>query len=587
MKRASDDSSGGDAKKANTGTGGALKGMPGNSDDKVNPIPRPLKLQEITLHFTQRSWEEIGPGELKYLPLCQTPYYMFDAAMLEQLKKFKNIWATAYYHTPNARISNLIMLQDDLINQGGTPMETTAFTQACYMLKYTPTRQTQYFQLGNVEDCKTGRWNPLIYNMSETKCGNDYSYLVPLTNYEDFEKLAIIPAKIDKYAGYEPGATITIRSSQIAYIGDTFISPTQTNGSLAEFSANMQPSDASRKILAPGIDSLKQVTWARNLDKISLHKYGDVVDIPIHTNLDGVPLINSVNNDFTNRETEIEDDKGNKYKLFTDFVWPSNNRPYYSRRDNLSNIGTFETVKKFQPLHHTFLTMPPIRKANGALLKQRCSFILEQSFSITFNAVESVWDNDTDKYMLNQVDGVQVRPVVYGNMISTKVDEGAICPSGKFTCTGDKCPYDNSFASAIRFWINSFKSGKNFFGFTNKSVGTEYKIDPPNKFTNTDFYSSEFKTAWAGWVAAITPGTTSYFCINHQQKAHIELSDDEGQIMEYESEDLGLQFTLIPSNLYLEATKEMGIECNPVFGDVCKQNTDYFGINRETTMFYM
>lgn len=592
MKRAADSDGGSDAKKAASGSGGGLKGMPGNSDSVSDPIPRPLKLQEITLHFTQRTWEEIGAGELKYLPLCQTPYYMFDEAMKNQLAKFKNIWGTAFYHTPKARITNLLMLQDDLINQGGTPLETTAFTQACYMVTYQPTRQTQYFQLANILDCNTGKFKRLSYDMSDTKCGFDYSQLINISNYEDLEKLAILPAGVDKYAGYNPEAEIYENSNISAEMAATFINPNTKNLNLAEFSANMQPLFPTVLNSAKIVEPLKHVTWSRNLDKIGFHKYGDTIDIPITTNLEGVPLINHPHNDFTLRKEtfNVTNESGEItriYNMYTDFIWPSNNRPYYSRKDNLSAINVFESAKQMKPLQHTFLSMPPIRKANGALLKQRCSFVLEQSFSVTFNTVESIWDDDTDKYTLNQRDGVIVRPVLYTKMLSQTKDEGALCKVGKFVCTGDKCPYDNSFASLIEVLAdNEPTSGVISFAASFKPSGTfKYELPEPGTFDNNVFFSDGFKAKWKSWIDYIEPGLLQNFEVNCGQRAFIDLTSRNGKHLRMDAPGMTDFIIRFDIDKYIELMRSIGVTCD--YPNLVYAPTEFNSTDRVTEMFYM
>lgn len=598
MKRASEgDQGGSESKKMATGqSGGGLKGMPGNSDDKKDPIPRPLKLQEVTLHFTQRSWEEIGAGELKYLPLSQTPYYMFDDAMLAQLKKFKGLWTTAYYHQPKARLTNLIMLQDDLINQGGTPLETTAFTQACYMLTYQPTRQLQYFALANITDCHKGTYNLLKYNMAQTRCGDDYSYLVKVDNYEDFEKLAILPAAVDQFAGYNPASEIQIGGTTAAYVPATFISPNSTNGDLRNYSANLQPYNNNYFPSAPLIEPLKQVTWARNLDKIALHKYGDTIELPIHTNLEGIPLLNTPLNDFTTRNAKISD-KSNNYTFNTEFVWPSTNRPYYSRYDNLSNISAYENAKSLSPIKHTFLTMPPIRKANGALLKQRCSFILEQSFSVTFKTVESIWDDDSDKHVLNQRDGVIVRPMIYGNMASPSMDEGAICPSDEYKCKGSNCPYDNSFASLIEIFVE-YMDMVFYKPQGTKEDPTKYKYTTIRNgyFDNADINGSTFKTAWKTFITTIF-AKENYdkefiFQINIQGNPQKVDLTTRNKVRKYKFYQEGAQnyWLNINSITLRQIYADIGIDCGTSDApSVCNQKlfTDFNAVDRETYMFYM
>lgn len=114
-------------------------------EQKVEPIPRVLPQNTITLNFTQRTWEEISPTKLYYLPLSQTVKYMMDPAMLSQFSKFKNMWETMTINDVGFRISNCILLQDDLRVQNNTPTDATAFTQVCYMIHYTPHRQNQFF----------------------------------------------------------------------------------------------------------------------------------------------------------------------------------------------------------------------------------------------------------------------------------------------------------------------------------------------------------------------------------------------------------------------------------------------------------
>lgn len=590
MKRAAtDESSGGsDAKKSNTGGGGMLKGMPGNTDDKVNPIPRPLKIQEITLHFTQRTWEEIGAGQLKYLPLCQTPYYMFDNAMLNQLNKFKDLWATAYFHTPVARITNLLMLQDDLINQGGTPLETTAFTQACYMLKYTPTRQLNYFQLATIQNCKNGGSVELTYDLSDTTCGKDYSQLISIGNYNDFEQLAILPAKVDKYAGYNTLAKPTIVDEAISTIKETYFSPSLQNTAFHNFSANMQPRD---KLISsiPVVPPLQQVTWARNLDKITLHKYGDEITIPITTNLEGVPLIRNQYNDLTERTAVISTEEGDTHEYNIDLVWPSRNRPYYTRSSNLTDITPFEHNKNMKNLSHTFLTMPPIRKANGALLKQRCSFILEQSFSITYKMPESIWDKESEHEILNQSDGVILRPVLYGTTVAAFADDGAICPTGQFNCTGDNCPSDNSFASLFDLIIDVMKT-QGFFEFSETSLGTKFEFTEETILNNTTWSTGAFKNKWTEWIAAAPSTTTDYKYLSVNLlsgEPTVRLTSQSGETSEFKG-NYSRKWVLFRRDTIQRILSNRGITCKPTAaGDACKRAPKaYKPRDRVSKIFY-
>lgn len=351
VKREADSSSEGGGKKMKGAAGGMARGG-GAQDDKTDPIPRSLPTQSITLNFVQRTWEEIGPGELKYLPLSVGPRYMFDTAMKAQYKKFEGLWSTMEIHHPKARLSNLIMLQDDLINQGGTPMETTAFTQACYMMTFKPRGQSQYFALGNVACSNTT--TPITYNLSEVTCEPPITQLITLKGYEEFEKLGVIPAKLDINAGPIPKKNLDPN------IEDPYIHPQTEPGYGRVVSGNMQVGPES--FLKP----FKTLTYAKNMDSIKLHKYGDVVEIPITTNLDGVKLLRHENNNLFQENMVIN---GQTYN--TEFYYPGINRPYLSRSDNMNLIKPTEHIKGMSHLNHTFITMPPIKKANHALLKQR------------------------------------------------------------------------------------------------------------------------------------------------------------------------------------------------------------------------
>lgn len=578
MKRAAEESSGSDSKKS-AGTGGALKGMPGDRDDKTNPIERPLHLQSVTLHFTQRTWEELGAGELKYLPLSQTPYYMLDQASKNQLLKFENIWSTMYLHQPHAKISNLLMLQDDLINQGGTPLETTAFTQACYMMTYQPNKISNYFTLANLHDC-AGKATFLFYDFNDVvQCGEDYSQLISVHNYKDFENLIILPAKVDEYAGYEPLTKVLPSGGTNRTLSDTYISPSLLNSPWNMYSANMQPYCPDRTPCAPIIPMFKQITWARNLDKIALYKYGDEINIPITTNLEGIPLIKHPNNNILTRETAMKIDNDN-YRLSSDFVYPSRNRPYFSRSDNLNDITSYQQNKNMKNLNHTFLTMPPIRKANGALLKQRCSFMLEQSFSITFQTVESVFDDDSAKNILNQSDGVILRPVLYGTMKSSTVDEGAFCPVGKFTCSGEKCPYDNSFQSLLTFLLNH--ADLLLFASVIRAGETiEFTLDKAGQFTDTIFYSERFKETWVKWINCMDDAECKVFAINCRQKAHYLLRDRTGIAIEREADNLNQYYIIINVENFKAMLKQDGIGCGSYV-----QQTDFKSLDRNSYVYF-
>lgn len=607
MKRASEDASGGgDAKKSAGGAGGMLKGMPSGQDGKVEPIPRPFTINSITLHFNQRTWEEIGPGELKYLPLSVSPYYMLDTATLKLLSKYKKLWSTATYHTPKARISNIIMLQDDLVNQGGTPLETTAFTQACYMITYKPTRQSLYFKLGNMKKCEDDKdiknvYDPLVYNLSDTLCNEtDASQLIKVSNYTDFEHLAILTANVNEYAGFEPRGVIRYDKGtgvdRKTSLYNTFIPPNRFLGDYSLYSANMQPKTEDNKSLV--VRPFEQVTWARNLDSIKFHKYGDVVDLPITTNLEGVKLLNTAQNDVTERLVRITEDKDNVFDYYQDFMWPSQNRPYFKRSDNLNEIGPMQSPKSdFAPLQHHFLTMPPIRKANKALLKQRASFILEQSWSVTFDFPESVWDEGTDDTVatstniLGQKDAVIVRPVIYGDTAATRTNENAICPYD-IKCVGDKCPFDNSFKSLLDLFVTyNIQNNNALFEFPTEVTG-EINYTKQGFIRNEDFENASFIYAWKQWVIKVE-GTAAgseafYFDTTARYTTTqriLRLTSSTGENLEVSPSAI-TRFVKITKEAYLAMRTWAGITCITsglgIQHAILNEST-----NRDTQMFYV
>lgn len=515
MKRAGDEPAEGSSepKKAMAGGGGVgNKGMP-SGESKTNPIPRPIRENEITLHFNQVTWEEIGPSELKYLPLCQSPYYMLDNATLNLLKKYKGLWSTAQYHTPKARISNIIMLQDDLVNQGGTPLETTAFTQACYMIEFCPVGQTQFFHLANMYRCRQGVLRSLTYDLSSVECDTaDVSQLIKVQGYDDFEKLVVQTAKVNIYGGYNPNDHLRRNmTDNVTTLDNIYIPPNDKDiGFLAYYSGNMQPGNLIQNLVKP----YDQITFARNMGKFKLHSYNDTFEIPIHTNIEGKSLLNAPTNDFTNRSISFEKD-GIKYTYYTEFCWPSSNRPYFDRSTNFSDLSPYLANKDLSSLKHYFFTMPPIRKANGALLKQRASFMLEQSFSVTFKFPESVWEEDdvhgesTTKYMLDQTNAIILRPNLYGNLIKEFPDTGMICPAGtRFSCDQDlgRCPPGNDANALMTLWVNVVTESL-LWTITFSPEGDEpddgdivFTDSNDNYFTNSTILSAAFATEWKKFI---------------------------------------------------------------------------------------
>lgn len=427
------------------------------AEGMVNPIPRHLPQQTITLNFYQSTWEEVGPGQMYYLPLCQNPKYMFDAAMRQQFNKFKELWGTMEIHTPKVRISNLIMLQDDLRVQNSTPTDATAFTQVVYMIKYCPKAQKQYFKLGSLDKEDMTAVKDITYELKPIKSEiANPTQLVTLTGFENFEKLTIHNAKSDYTAGFVPGKLPTLDTTTYK-IEDPYISPNSTS-LLSAFSGNLNP--PNKYFISPTYS----ITMARNLDKKEFYKYGDVIEYPINTNLEGVHLFNTLANNFLEEQIIEVEDQGKKIKYEGEFCWPSRNRPFLSRGNYFhSSTEPITEGKKFKELEHCFLTMPPIRKPGGALLGQRCSFLLEQSMSITLHMSQGTFfpDESDDALQMNQDNSVVIRRNVYPtpdvsvDTVSIYCIDSSLCKKeareklkykrGKPIVYADKKCYDDSY----------------------------------------------------------------------------------------------------------------------------------------------
>lgn len=425
--------------------GPQAKGVPA-ADDKVNPIPRHLPEKSVTLHFTRRTWEEFAPGVLYYLPTTVGPKYMFNLQMKNQFLKFRGLWETMQIHTPKARISNLIFLQDDLRVQSSTPTDATAFTQVCYLVHFSPKAGQQYFKLADVTAKSTGAHKTLDYNLDP---GIDRQFtIIGETQYTDFEHLMCLPAKVGTYAGWDPNQDSAPTKAPYAWTG-AYISPTA--GPNASCNLNVQYDETSPYFFDPA----KCIAMATDMDSISFMKYGDTKELTMVTNLEGKHLYCApINDPFyeTTLSTTIGDDK---VRYSTEWMYPGNNRPYICRCSNFdAKFSCTLHNKGYAAIQHHFFTMPPIKKPNGALLGQRVSCLVEQSISITFNFHESTFDEDEDisketpqADLMKQTHSVYLRRGIYGDSVRGDVPPppkktGILCPYGVQECTISVC-YNN------------------------------------------------------------------------------------------------------------------------------------------------
>lgn len=394
------------------GEGPSKKAQTG--EDAPEPIPRHLPLQHVDLFFTQRSWEEIAPGELYYLPTCQNPYYMFDATMQQRWDKFRGLWETMEISKPTVRITNPIMLQDDLRVQSNTPTDATAFTQVVYMIKWCPQSQREYYKLQSLNNEINLEGNDLTYDLAD---GSLNKRLIKMKgNYQGFDQLLIKPSRRGELAPWNLTKGKPSFDSKKNLTND-YISPNNEGGSPSQNAFGSRTAAVSY-IADDGkfVKNKDILTLAKNTDGISFYKYGDMIEFTIETNLDGKKLKNYAVNDFS-KDMDIITGTGplerNHYR--TEWIYPGRYRPYYSRRYLETDIGAVLNATDLKPLTHCFFTMPPIKKPNGALLGQRTSFIMEQNFHIRLNFGQTAC-GDLDSSSTNflyQDDAITLRRNVY------------------------------------------------------------------------------------------------------------------------------------------------------------------------------
>lgn len=476
-----------------------------------DPIPRSIPSQSVTLNFTQRTWEEIAPGELYYLPICQNPFYIMDDCMINQFKSFEGLWSTMEISTPKVKISNLIMLQDDLRVQNNTPTDATAFTQVVYLVHYVPENQQMYFALQNLADLNEYDGPFLKYDLNPHSVN---SRLTKVYGFEDLEKLLILSANPGETAGWMGGIASSAETGQIwnNYISpkDSFFSQAAGNLQMAMTTPVKNPEPEVQP--SNFINNKSQMLFSKNQDHISFHKYGDVIEFDIVTNLEGKKLLADDWNDFTENQRTIVINPGlpTQANYMTEWCWPGKNRPYVTRESNLDyNTSPVLSAKKLQPLKHHFFCMPPIRKPNGALLGQRTSFLLEQSFSVTFNFSTAVFadleQRDEVEYIMDQKDGILLRRNFYGIPGQNKtVNDSPFCGTIQhIQCRTPICPVE-TYQGLINFWLQYCTSQAEFqHGFEvsndanlldpNQVAGI---IDLPNLTESVFLHNQDFQKIW-------------------------------------------------------------------------------------------
>lgn len=513
------------------------------SESSTQPIPRHLPEKSVTLHFKRTTWEEFAPGKLYYLPTCVNPKYMFNENMREQFNKFKGLWETMTISAPHTRVSNLIFLQDDLRVQSNTPTDATAFTQVCYLVHFAPAAQTEYFQFGNLAQREGTKYTPLQYTLQPEE--DKQFTLIGEREYESFDKLLTIPARINKYAGWNPSDTGAPKSPY-SYT-KPYISPRELDGIV---SCNLQVENSDAYFL----HSNKVLAYAQDQDYIKFFKYGDTIDLGITTNLEGTKLYKDRANDFLNESVVVNVETGtDKVTYDTEFMYPGNNRPVLCRCYNFDpQFSCINHNKDFKPLKHHFFTMPPIKKPNGALLGQRCSVLVESTMTVTFNFHESTFEgleSDQDINIMAQNDAVMIRRGIYGTVESggkppPTITGGILCPYG-FNCDneGGICEYENNWSGFTAYICDTNEA-------TTKQILTTYTVKPEdatsiNTFEIDGFGGFTKENCEELWPKGSTqlyemleklriPEKYIYFFIPSNVVLYSEdATDDEGKLIRY------------------------------------------------------
>nr|QTE03836.1 MAG: VP4 [Periparus ater densovirus] len=583
-------------KRGSEGGAPAGKGGPGTqAEEKTDPIPRHIPLNSVTLNFVQRGWTNVAPGRLYYAVGGQTPKYLFDDTNINLFNKFKPLYYTMQLHPHKLKISNLIMLQDDLRVQSNTPTDATAFTQVNYLMQYCPKGMKQYFKLGVGKDAT--EFKNLTYKLTDA---TPKSPFIEIKNYQSFDTVNIVPAKANLHAGFIPGSNLSLNNGVVQ---DVYAAPNTQALPFQKVSGNMAPKDDETTFYKNG----NVITRAVNQDKISFYKYGDTIEHTFHNNLEGVHLANTLENRFLEDQIiEIPNPADPKQTLMyaTEFAYPSRNRPFFCRSDYYSNnLNAVMQGKKFKPLTHYFYSMPPLTKPDGALLGQRCAIFCEQEMQVTFHFTQGTFGtNDDDELQSHQDDAVIVRRNFYPTpQVKTEnaPERSVFCKKDTSQCkvpapsaAGKKC-YKNNFDGFAEFlddivitdefnrlftFTNSRKSGPNVLPthWTNKRNPT--LLPTPNMIKN----NTSFQGIWEALINYDELEWFGFVLVPEKQPGFIPGTENNVYWKNSRNEPLVWQGTDVAETTYIYLNKAKFINyflsnsttyCKNSSAD--KQNADY------------
>ncbi|KAJ9601468.1 hypothetical protein L9F63_000385 [Diploptera punctata] len=167
VERAAAGSSGG------TGNSGQHGTQPGES---VSPVARPLPYKHVTFTFVQRSWEEIDTS-MSTLPITLALLPMLDDEMITVIKSVLPCSLGYRIHNPHVKISNFIILTDELQIRGNTPTELASFVQQSKIIHYMPKNfVTTGYTLSNKDTIQGIKYSDLIHANKKKPNGKVTTY---------------------------------------------------------------------------------------------------------------------------------------------------------------------------------------------------------------------------------------------------------------------------------------------------------------------------------------------------------------------------------------------------------------------------
>lgn len=400
------------------GAGGAAPGGVNQQDTDISPIPRPIRRRSLTFPFIQRSWEEIGTDSLYYVPLCMYPGAMMDIQMNSLWNQFIDITKSFRIEGCKFRLSNWIVVNDELQTTGGAIAEESSIVQRSKIIHFTPKMaHTTAFQFSGITPTSS-------YMVKDTT--PDQSFLWNVGEYDgdngSFEDLALLELA---------NATNVFRGDNIwngpYRLNSNLSSNAVGNASVLSYMKNTSdtvnhwPADAIGVESGVGNYTAPNISQAKNLINYEIISGNDICEYDVVTNLKGMPIdpqryllqSSDIKTGVTAFDTismmyNNEGETSGVARIDGIFnvplikcwlaatpttivdagclvrKWPSIFDPLIMR-DKIGSNGVALQQLKNKPLEHHFFTMIPIKKSNGDLMKQRASVQMEQEMYITFD----------------------------------------------------------------------------------------------------------------------------------------------------------------------------------------------------------